>query len=131
MTEPAAKSDDLARVRSAVDAALGRQATDLRVLHLEPVCDFTDYFVICGGRSSRQVEAIADAVDDRLRAEGTKPLHTEGGKPGHWVLLDYGDFVVHVFDPERRGFYRLEDIWSDAEDVTDRFSDDSEPAAGR
>lgn len=112
-----------ARVRRVVAAALDLKAVDLRVLHLEPVTDFTDYFLICSGTSERQVQAIADAVDGRLRAQRVRPLHAEGQGRGKWVLLDYGDFVVHVFDEERRGFYGLERLWADAPDVTGDFVD--------
>jgi ribosome-associated protein len=109
------------RVRRAVAAAEDRKALDLKVLELAEVSDFTDYFLICSGTSDRQVQAIADAVDASLRAEKVRPLHAEGYNGGHWVLLDYGDFIVHVFDEETRGFYGLERLWSDAPEVTARF----------
>jgi ribosome-associated protein len=73
------------------------------------------------GSSGRQVEAIAEAVEERLSARRVEPLHVEGRGQGKWVLLDYGDFVVHVFDDERRRFYALERLWSDAPDVTGDF----------
>ncbi|HZI64407.1 MAG TPA: ribosome silencing factor [Thermoanaerobaculia bacterium] len=120
-TSPAAKSDTFARVREAVAAALDRKAGDLRVLHLGAVSDFTDYFLICTGTSERQVQAIADAVEERLRQQGVRPLSAEGYPHGQWVLLDYGDLLVHVFTEERRGFYGLERLWSDAPDVTAEF----------
>lgn len=108
-------------VHEVVAAALDHKATDLKVLHLEPVTDFTDYFLIASGSNSRQVQAIADAVEQRLHAAKVKPLHVEGQTEAKWVLLDYGDFVVHVFDDERRAFYSLERLWSDAPDVTGDF----------
>jgi ribosome-associated protein len=120
-TSPAAKSDTFARVREAVAAALDRKAGDLRVLHLGAVSDFTDYFLICTGTSERQVQAIADAVEERLRQQGVRPLSAEGYPHGQWVLLDYGDLLVHVFTEGRRGFYGLERLWSDAPDVTAEF----------
>ena len=120
-TSPAAKSDTFARVREAVAAALDRKAGDLRVLHLGAVSDFTDYFLICTGTSERQVQAIADAVEERLRQQGVRPLSAEGYPHGQWVLLDYGDLLVHVFTEERRGFYGLERLWSDAPDVSAEF----------
>jgi ribosome-associated protein len=120
-TSPAAKSDTFARVREAVAAAVDRKAGDLRVLHLGAVSDFTDYFLICTGTSERQVQAIADAVEERLRQQGVRPLSTEGYSHGQWVLLDYGDLLVHVFTEGRRGFYGLERLWSDAPDVTAEF----------
>lgn len=109
------------RVRRAVSAADDRKALDLKVLDLAQVTDFTDYFLIMSGGSDRQVQALADAVDEILRAEKVRPLHTEGTRGGHWVLLDYGDFIVHVFDEETRRFYGLERLWADAPEVTERF----------
>lgn len=109
------------RARDAVSAALDRKAQDLRVLHLGQVTDFTDYFLICSGTSDRQVQAIADAIQERLRAEKVRPLHVEGYSRAQWVLLDYGDLVVHVFQEEPRRFYALERLWGDAPDVTDTF----------
>jgi ribosome-associated protein len=115
----AASSADIAsKVRGAVAAADDRKAIDLKVLHLEKVTDFTDYFLICSGTSERQVQAIADAVLERMRAEKVRPLHMEGYNRGQWVLLDYGDFVVHIFQEEPRKFYALERLWGDAPDVT-------------
>lgn len=109
------------RVRLAVEAADDRQAVDLKVLDLAGVSDFTDYFLICSGNSDRQVQAIAEAVDGKLRADDVRPLHQEGMNGGNWVLLDYGDFIVHVFRDETRRFYALERLWGDAPEVTERF----------
>jgi ribosome-associated protein len=111
-------TDTVQRVREAVAAAEDRKALDLKVLHLQQVSDFTDYFVICSGSNERQVQAIADAVQERLRANRVRPLHVEGYNRGQWVLLDYGDLVVHVFQEEPRRFYALERLWGDAPDVT-------------
>ena len=113
--------DTPARVREAVAAAEDRKAVDLRVLHLEKVSDFTDFFLICSGTSERQVQAIADAVQERMREGQVRPLHVEGFNRGQWVLLDYGDFVVHIFQEEPRRFYSLERLWGDAPDVTNEF----------
>lgn len=113
--------DTPTRVREAVAAAEDRKAVDLRVLHLEKVSDFTDFFLICSGTSERQVQAIADAVQERMREEKVRPLHVEGFNRGQWVLLDYGDFVVHIFQEEPRRFYSLERLWGDAPDVTNDF----------
>ncbi len=112
------------RVRAAAAAALDRKAQDLRVLELTEVSDFTDFFVICNGANARQVSSIAEAVERRLRADGSRPLHLEGAGRGQWVLLDYGDVVVHVFDAERRELYRLERLWSDAPDRTAELAPD-------
>ncbi len=119
--EPIALTDTAQRVREAVAAADDRKAVDLKVLHLQKVSDFTDYFVICGGTSERQVQAIADAVQERLREHRVRPLHVEGYNRGQWVLLDYGDLVVHVFQEEPRRHYALERLWSDAPDLTAEF----------
>jgi ribosome-associated protein len=119
MTTPVpALSDTASRVREAVAAALDKKAIDLRVLYLGAISDFTDYFVIASGSSERQVQAIADGVEERLRELGLRPLSAEGQTRGQWVLLDYGSFLVHVFTEERRAFYRLERLWSDAADAT-------------
>jgi ribosome-associated protein len=111
-----------ALVQLAVDAAQEKKAEELLVLHLEPVTDFTDYFLIMSGTSDRQVQAIAEAVRRALRAAEQRPLHAEGERQAHWVLLDYGDFVVHIFDAERRAFYALDRLWGDAPDVTLEFA---------
>lgn len=113
--------DTESRVREAVFAADDRKAVDLKVLHLAKVTDFTDYFMICSGTSERQVQAIADAVQERMREERVRPLHVEGYNRAQWVLLDYGDFVVHIFQEEPRKFYSLERLWGDAPDVTAEF----------
>jgi ribosome-associated protein len=114
-------ADTRERVREAVSAADDRKAVDLKVLQLEKITDFTDYFLICSGTSERQVQAIANGIEERLRDEGARPLHIEGYNRGQWVLLDYGDLVVHVFDGQTRGFYALERLWADAPDVTRNF----------
>lgn len=109
------------RVRVATAAVLDRKGLDTKVLYLAPVSDFTDYFLLVSGSNQRQVQAIADAVDETLRAQGLRPLHIEGQGSAQWVLLDYGDFLVHIFDCERRDFYALDRLWSDAKDVTPEF----------
>lgn len=110
--------DTVQRVREAVAAADDRKAVDLKVLHLQKISDFTDYFLICSGTSERQVQAIADAVQEKLRELRVRPLHVEGYNRGQWVLIDYGDLVVHVFQEEPRRHYALERLWGDAPDVT-------------
>lgn len=110
------------RVREAVAASLDTKADRVVVRHLEKVTDFTDYFLIASGTNERQVQAIADAVEERLRARGVRPLAIEGYAPAQWVLLDYGDFVVHVFLDETRVHYGLERLWRDAPDVTSEFA---------
>lgn len=123
MTRSAAPPPDIpARVRSAVAAAADRKAFDLRVLRLGAVTSFTEYFILASATNERQVQAIADAVEESLRASGVRPLSVEGYAAGHWVLLDFGDFLVHVFTEERRRFYGLERLWSDAPDDTAQFA---------
>ena len=114
--------DIRARVREAVSAALDTKADDVRVRHLEPVTSFADYFVIASGGNERQVQAIANAVEERLRGQGVKPLHVEGYAAAQWVLLDYGDFLVHALLDERRRYYGLERLWRDAPEVTADFA---------
>jgi ribosome-associated protein len=118
---PAANADSPSRVRIAVAAMQDRQAVDLRVLDLDEISEFTEYFLVCSGSSERQVRAIADGVDEKLRAEGSRPLHVEGYEHGQWILLDYGDFLVHIFVGPVRDYYRLEQLWADAPDVTPDF----------
>ena len=101
----------------AVAAAQDKKALDLVVLDLRKAAAFTDYFVICTGGTTRQVQAIADGVQDALGRKGVKPSVVEGQGRGDWVLIDYFDFVVHVFTPTTRGFYGLERLWGDAERV--------------
>lgn len=120
-TSPRPRPDIPARVRQAVAAAVGRKAVELKVLHLEGVSDFTDYFLLLSGTSERQVQALADAIDEVLRPQKIRPLHVEGYNGAHLVLMDYGDFVVHIFDEETRRFYALERLWGDAPDVTEQF----------
>ncbi len=97
-----------------VHAVQGKKALDILILDLRGKTAFTDFFLICSGRSSRQVMAIADHIQDELRKNHIRPLGIEGAGSGHWILLDFGHVVVHVFyDPVRR-FYNLEGLWSDA-----------------
>jgi ribosome-associated protein len=103
-----------ALVRAAARAAAEKKATDVMALDVAETLVVTDYFLIATGANDRQVHAIADAVEDALREAGAKPIGREGERELKWVLLDYGDFVVHVFQAEERGFYRLEKLWSDA-----------------
>jgi ribosome-associated protein len=104
-------------VQTAVRAALDKKAQDVSVMDLQPAHAFTDAFVICSGRTPRQVKAIVEAVEEALRNEQVKPSHVEGLERSEWVLLDYFDFVVHVFTPETRTFYGLERLWGSAEVV--------------
>ena len=104
----------LEHVRIAVEAAQDKKAEAIEVLNLESVTSVTSYFVICHGGSQRQVQAIAQEVGKRLRDAKVRPSHVEGESGADWVLMDYLDFVVHVFTQERRIFYALEKLWSEA-----------------
>lgn len=116
------------RVLHAVEAALDKQATNLDVLDVAKLTSIGDYFMICTASNERQSQAIADAIDTRVRElDKVKPLAIEGAVPGRWVLLDYGDFIVHVFTEECRRFYGLERLWGDAPNVTPRFAASAEP----
>jgi ribosome-associated protein len=97
-----------------VDLALERRAHDITVLDLHGISSATDYFVIASGTSDVQVRAIAEHVLEGLRDEGVRVDHVEGLSGGRWVLLDFIDFVVHVFHPHSRTFYQLESLWGDA-----------------
>jgi len=117
-TEKRRKSTRLpAQITTAISAAEDKKAIDLVVLDLRKAAGFTDYFVICSGANARQVRAIADAVVERLGEDGAKPAHVEGYERSEWVLLDYFDFIVHVFGMETRMFYGLERLWGSAERV--------------
>ena len=96
------------------EAAENKKAFDIQILDLRGLTYITDYFVICSGNNTTQVSAIADWIGHTLAKIGGYPSHVEGGAGSRWVLMDYGDVVVHVFDEETRIYYSLEKLWSDA-----------------
>jgi ribosome-associated protein len=98
----------------AVQAAQARKALNLRVLDLQGISSFTDYFLICSGTSTRHTQAISDAVTEQLSQSGLEPSHVEGYAQAEWILLDYADFVVHIFLERAREFYDLERLWKKA-----------------
>src|ERR1022692_2689162 len=109
------KSDLQKQANEAILACQDKQAEQVTILELEKNSgEFTDYFVMCSGTNSRQIQAIADAVDERLEQVGLRVTHKEGYKQAEWVLLDYVDFVVHVFSEKARQFYDLERLWKSA-----------------
>ncbi len=114
---PAPRARRLPRgVAGAVRAAFDKKALDVVVLDLRKADGFTDYFVICTGTSGRQIQAIADGVRTTLKTEfGERPVLAEGNEKSQWILIDYFDFVVHVFSRECRDFYALERLWGNAE----------------
>jgi ribosome-associated protein len=103
-----------ASIALAIDAARGKKATNILVLDLRKTAAFTDHFLICSGANPRQVHAIADAVEEALKAKKVRPTHVEGYQRAEWILLDYFDFVVHVFSTGARQFYGLERLWGEA-----------------
>lgn len=116
-------------VARAVRAALDKKATDVVVLDLRGTPAFTDFFILCSGHNQRQVKAIADAVEDTLRAARVRPAHVEGYERAEWVLMDFFTFIVHVFTPQTRSFYSLERLWGDAERI--ELEDEPPPGAAR
>ena len=101
-------------VLTAVEAARSKKATELALLDLSKAGAFTDYFLVCTGANPRQVHAIADAIEQSLKGLGVRPSHVEGYGRAEWVLLDYFDFIVHVFTPDTREFYSLDRLWGTA-----------------
>ncbi|MCI0350491.1 MAG: ribosome silencing factor [Acidobacteriales bacterium] len=103
------------QLQEAIHACQEKKGEDISVLKLGPQsAAFTDYFVLCTGTNPRQIQAISDEIETRLERAGMKPAHTEGYNQADWVLLDYVDFVVHVFSPKARSFYDLERLWKSA-----------------
>jgi ribosome-associated protein len=110
-------TDGLTKALQCAEAALDKKAVDLVVLDVRGLTSIADYLVICTGRSDRQVQAIAQAVDEQLRTHGARPSSIEGMTRGQWVLIDYTDVIVHVFYKPVREFYDLERMWEHAPDV--------------
>ena len=110
------KKNDLKRqVSEAINACQEKKAEEITILELEQGSGaFTDYFVVCSGTNPRQIQAISDEVENRLEAAGLRPNNIEGYKQAEWVLLDYVDFVVHIFTEKSRKFYDLERLWKSA-----------------
>ena len=106
-----------AQIALASAAAESKQAVNLVVLDLRKSAGFTDFFLIASGTNTRQVRAIADAVIESLADKGAKPAYVEGYDRSEWILLDYFDFIVHIFAPETRTFYDLERLWGNAERI--------------
>ncbi len=104
----------LEMVEQAAQAALDKKAVDLVMLDLNGVASLSGYFLLCTGESSRQVQAISNGIEEHLLERGVKPHHVEGYRHAEWILLDYLDFVVHVFSPQARAFYDLERLWRPA-----------------
>jgi ribosome-associated protein len=107
--------DDLAR--KIVDAAADKQAEDVLLLDISKVASFADYFVIASGTTGRQIQAIIESVEEAVSGDGVRPIGREGEPDSGWVLLDYGDVIVHIFGPEERAYYDLESLWATATPV--------------
>lgn len=101
-------------ILAAARAALEKKAEELALLDLRGLSDVTDYFLICHGRSTRQAQTISDSVEEVMRQAKRRPGHVEGYSRGEWILMDYFDFVVHIFTADRRSYYGLERLWADA-----------------
>jgi ribosome-associated protein len=102
------------RIVAAIQAAAEKKAIDIVVLDLREIASFTDYFVITSGTNERQVQAISDEIYETLKKAGTTAARVEGYKTAEWILLDYGDFIVHVFEQKSRSFYDLERLWRES-----------------
>jgi len=99
----------------AARAADAKQAKDIRVLDLREVTAFADFFVVCSGTNSRQIQAIADEIESQLKQLGEHPSNVEGYRNAEWVLMDYGDYLIHIFSEKARAYYDLERLWRDAQ----------------
>jgi ribosome-associated protein len=114
---------------TAAQAASAKQGRDILILDVGALISIVDHFVLVSGATERQVKAIVDAVEAALAAEGVKPLRREGESALRWVLLDYGDIVVHVFNAEERAYYELERLWKDAPVIDAGLDDEAESSA--
>jgi ribosome-associated protein len=121
------KSRELAL--KAAEAALSKKAQDVVILELGELTVIADYFVLCSGESTTQVRAIAEFIELELARKGIRPMGREGFNFSHWVLLDYGDVIVHIFEKETRHYYSLEKLWMDAKTV--ELHEDSSGMGGK
>ena len=106
------------KAQRAARAALDRKAVDLVVLDVQGLSGVTDYFLVCSGRSTTHLKSITDAIREELKEDGVRPLHVEGATESGWVLLDYGDVLMHVFREDTRAYYALERLWGDAPSIS-------------
>ena len=103
--------ESLEVARAAIEAATDKQASDILLLDLRGIASFADYFVVCSADSTRQISTIANDLERSLRSDGVRLHHREGKDASGWVLLDFGDVIVHIFSPDQRAFYDLESAW--------------------
>lgn len=113
-----AKSENQKRLLDCINAAIQRKAKDLVIMNVKTLSSFADYFIICSGTSDRQVKAIASWIEESLKKVGMIPLGQEGVQYGQWILMDYGDIIIHIFYDPVRAFYDIERLWSDAPIMT-------------
>jgi len=115
-------------LKIAVNAADDKKASDVVILDITKIASFANYFLLCTGDSSRQMQAIADEVEKRLREAGIRPSHVEGYQNSEWILMDYADLVVHIFSKNARVYYDLERLWRDSKKMdVSQFLDIPEP----
>jgi ribosome-associated protein len=107
------QSDIKKTVLQCTNAALDKKAKNLIILKVKELSSFTDYFIICSGTSDRQVKGIAASIEETLKKSGIQPLGIEGQNTGNWILMDYGDVIIHIFYEPTREFYDIERLWSD------------------
>ncbi len=105
------------KLKIIVKAADSKRADDIKIIKIADLTIISDYFVIANGNSSTQTKAIADEIEFKMKESGISPLRTEGYQGANWIILDYGDIVVHVFYKETREFYNLERLWNDGEEI--------------
>lgn len=101
----------------AVDAAADKKASDILLLDIREVTTIADYFVVCTGQNSRQIQAIAESIDEVLKQKGWQLFQREGNPETGWILLDFGDIIIHIFSPNEREYYQLERLWGQAKTV--------------
>ena len=109
--------ESLQLAKAAVDIASDKKAADVLLLDIRDISTIADYFVICNGNNARQIQAIAESLQEELKKQGAQLLYREGVADTGWMLLDFGDVIIHIFGPKEREYYRLERLWSEAKTV--------------
>jgi ribosome-associated protein len=109
--------ESLQLAKAAVDIASDKKASDVLLLDIRDITTIADYFVICNGSNTRQIQAIAESLQEELKKQGAQLLYREGVADTGWILLDFGDVIIHIFGPKEREYYRLERLWSEAKTV--------------